>query len=168
MQTKEGQNLNFAVNITQIYSLSTTSPITVGSNTVPKEDVDYDKITITEDTTKSGSTSTAQEIPSGYFITGSIDTSVTANGLDSYRITLTKKSRVSLLGRTTTDYDSDMDNMYMIISDSTGTPILLGYEDSGFYDIFADLEAGTYYIQIFTLPYKITVPLPYMLYYNVY
>jgi S1-C subfamily serine protease len=169
MQTKEGQNLNFAVNITELYTLDTSSPITVGSITTPKEDVDYDKVTIIEDTTKSGNIGTAQEVPTGYFITGSIDTSVVSNGLDSYRITLTKKSRVSLLGRTTTDYDTDMDNMYMVISDSTGNPLLLGYEDeSGFYDIFADLDAGTYYIQIFTLPYKISVPLPYILYYNVY
>jgi len=169
MQTKEGQNLNFAVNITELYTLDTSSPISVGSITVPKEDVDYEKVTIAEDTAKSGNIATAQEVTNGYFITGSIDTSVVANGLDSYKITLTQKSRVSLLGRTTTDYDTDMDNMYMVISDSTGNPILLGYEDeSGFYDIFADLDAGTYYIQIFTLPYKISVPLPYILYYNVY
>jgi len=169
MQTKEGQNLNFAVNITELYTLDTSSPISVGSITVPKEDVDYEKVTIVEDTAKSGNIATAQEVTNVYFITGSIDTSVVANGLDSYKITLTKKSRVSLLGRTTTDYDTDMDNMYMVISDSTGNPILLGYEDeSGFYDIFADLDAGTYYIQIFTLPYKISVPLPYILYYNVY
>lgn len=176
MQTKEGQNLNFAVNITELYTLSTSSPVTVGSNTVPKEDVDYKKVTIAEDTTKSGNIATAQEVPTGYFITGSIDASSTSNssdsnriGLDSYRFTLTNKSRISLLGKTTTDYESDMEKMYMVISDSNGTPILMGYEsDTGFYDIFEDLNPGTYYIQVFTIPLKISSPLPYILYFNVY
>lgn len=168
MQYTEGQNLNFALNITQLYSISTAAPVAVGSISTSTDDTDYSKIMITEDTTKSGYLATAQDIPAGYYIKGSIDTSIDSYGIDSYRITLTKTSRVTLVGTPITDYTSDIDNMYMSVYDPiTSKDILYGYEDDyGFLDISADLPAGTYYIQVYTIPGKIFVPLPYLVYYT--
>lgn len=168
MQYTEGQNLNFALNITQLYSVSTSDPVAVESISGSPDDTDYAKVTITEDTAKSGNLSTAQDVPPGYYIKGSIDPSSDPYGLDSYRITLTKATtRISLLGTPTTDYISDLDSMYMEVWDSNGKFLLSGYEDDyGLLDINADLPAGTYYIHVFTLPGKIYLPLPYLIYYS--
>lgn len=171
MQYSEGQNLNFALNITQIYSIDTLNPTPVSSGSSESTDTDYSKITIKEDTTKSGSISTAQDVPGGYYISGSIDPAGDAAGLDSYRITLDKLSRISVLASTATSYSSDLSNLHLIITDSNNKAILYDYTDDdgdGFLNIFTDLPAGTYYIQVCTIPGKTYVPLPYFIYYNVY
>lgn len=170
MQYSEGQNLNFALDITQLYSVSTLDPIDVSSLS-ESEDTDYSKITVKEDTAKSGSTSTAQDVPSGYYITGSIDTTTDPVGTDSYRITLDKYSRISVLAAAATAYPSDLSNLHLTIADSNNRTLLYNYTDDdsdGFLNIFADLPAGTYYIQISAVPGKIYMPLPYFIYYKQY
>ncbi|SHO50910.1 trypsin-like peptidase domain-containing protein [Anaerocolumna xylanovorans] len=176
MQYSEGQNLNFALNITQVYSISTLEPIPVSSsNNNENTDTDYSKITIKEDTAKSGNISTAQDVPAGYYITGSVDPSanpgVNPTGLDSYRITLDKYSRISVLAATATSYSSDLSGLHLSIADSNNKPILYEYtddDDDGFLNVFADLPAGTYYIQVSAVEGKVYAPLPYFIYYNVY
>lgn len=170
MQYSEGQNLNFALNITQLYRISTLDPVPVSSLT-EDSDTDYSKITINEDTSKSKSIATAQDLPDGYYVTGTIDPSADSIGTDSYRITLDKYSRIGVMAATTTEYPTDLKNMHLIIADSNNKAILYDYTDDdsdGFLNIFADLPAGTYYIQVCTMPGKIYVPLPYFIFYNQY
>ncbi|BCJ98160.1 trypsin-like peptidase domain-containing protein [Anaerocolumna chitinilytica] len=170
MQYTDGQNLNFALNITQIYSISTLAPVSVGSID-DSDDTDYSKITIQEDSTKSGATATAQDIPDGYYVTGSIDPSTDPAGLgtDSYRITIDKYSRISVLATTTTSYPSDLNNMHLMILNSSNKTILYDYtdeDDDGYLNIFADLPAGTYYVQVNAVPGKVYASLPYFLYFK--
>ncbi len=169
MQYVDGQNLNFALNITQVFDVDRSNPIAVSS--MPSIEPDTSDLILAEDTTKSGEISTAQEISSGQFVNGSIDPTVDRTGTDYYRIILTKNSRITVVSLSDTGYSTDINNMTVKVIDAAGMvnvdSEIYYYEGSPYWLISKELPAGTYYIKVSTDPGKLYLPMPYNVYFEI-
>src|SRR5690606_29742653 len=80
----EGQNLNFAININELYRVSIANPLTVAEfYEINSNILDSVDDLILEDEALSGNINTAQNIPAGIIVMGSIS----SLGKDYYRFT---------------------------------------------------------------------------------
>lgn len=158
MQLVDGQNLNFAINIYQLYYVDMSSP-------VPAEEFYADSLNeiaknlINEDETKSGSLQTAQLIENKKYIYGTINPS---QNVDYYRFTLTKTSTVVFMGATETD--SEMEHLNMGIFDQYDKQLSYAYEYEDYIYTTAILQPGTYYAEIYTSTENLTTEVPYLVY----
>jgi S1-C subfamily serine protease len=139
----DGQNLNFAVNVYQIYKLNYDNAIKADeyydANMTPKK--------VSEDESKSGNTGTVQLIENNSLVTGSLHDS---NSADGYRISLPNGGTVSAVCMTSND--NDMQNTYFTIIDNDMKTIADSklYTDDGYYRLLdADLKAGEYYVLVY-------------------
>jgi hypothetical protein len=166
MQYDYGQNLNFAINIQQLYAIDTTISTSV-SDFYKLTFADYYKdIAILEDDTKSGSISTAQELPTEFYAVGSIDTTKDQTGRDYYKFTLANAGNIYMEGGANSYDEEDTKMMSFAIVDSTGNVVANSTYSADYWtwEIDADLPAGTYYITTYVESGKVTEPLPYMIY----
>lgn len=171
MQYVDGQNLNFALNITQVYDIDRSNPTAVSNMPADEPASDSSEQILKEDTAKSGNIATAQELPSGQYADGSIDPTVDHTGTDYYRITLTKNSRIMVIAAADTKYSSDINNMTAKVVDAAGMvnidSEIYYYDDTPYWYISKELPAGTYYIKVFTDPGKLYLPMPYYVYFGI-
>lgn len=103
---EEGQNINFAISINELYQVSTGNPVSVIKfNTMEK---DHKKsLEIYEDTTVSNNFRECQSLVSGSTVYGTIKGTI----CDVYKFTLSKTHSVSIIGGTTNGDDNDLNSM---------------------------------------------------------
>lgn len=162
MGIEEGQNLNFAINISYIYMISTANPVTVTEfASYENNDADLASQTVYEDNSLSGSMSTCQLVPSGFKLVGQI----THLETDTYKITLTENSEIGFAGASLIN-DTVTELLSFSITGENGSVIANGtsavYNNTLFKFISCDLPAGTYYINVFADPLKVKNEIPYM------
>lgn len=168
MQYVDGQNLNFAIDIEQLYSIDTTKPMSV-SDFYRESFADYyANIAILEDETLSSSTSTAQELPNEFTAVGSIDTSKGNDGRDYYKFTLSAAGTVYADAMAATYNYDDSKKMAFSITDANGNVIASStyFEDYDAWYIESYLSAGTYYLTTYSTAGSFSEPLPYVVYYE--
>ena len=155
MTIGQGQNLNFAINIHQLYLVDTSKPITVAEyykdvfkeKPLPDNSADY----IIEDEKKSSSMETSQSIPLFTYVYGN------ARSLerDYYKFTIMEESYVGLYGVSIYADDSETSNLILHIYNENGQ-LLVGstnhYTEAGLLMKYAvaKLPAGTYYASVST------------------
>lgn len=160
MQLVDGQNLNFAINIYQLYYVDLNSPLEV-EEFYKKNKEEAALKQLAEDETKSGNLSTAQIIDNGTFILGSINPT---QNVDFYQFTLTQTSTVVFMGINDTDSDSDLDSINMGIFDQYDKQLSYAYEYEGYVYTTAILQPGTYYAEIYTSNLFLASEIPYIAY----
>lgn len=143
----DSQNLNFALNIYQIYKINLNSSIT--AEEFYKTNISKASATVYEDESKSGELVTSQEVAIGNILVGELEAS---NYVDFYHIKITKANHlfgVIILGNEA-DYDNIcfrlMDKNFNYMCDS------LKYttkDNEVYHCIDADLPVGDYYIAVF-------------------
>lgn len=150
LSISEGQNLNFAINIYQLYQVDTSRPTTVAEyyNSISSQEnqsnepVNY----VLEDDEKSGSIETSQLIP---FNTNIYGTALPL-GMDYYKFTLTEESYVGLYGLSYYADNSETANLVLSIYNENGE-LLIGsmnkYKDTGLLmkHAITRVPPGTYY-----------------------
>jgi hypothetical protein len=161
---EEGQNLNFAVNINQLYQVSTGNPIPVAEfNKLEKE---YKKsLEIQEDPALSGSTKTCQYIPSGNTVYGSCASSQ----FDVYQFTITKDRSVSIVCGTTAE-KSELDLLDVMIIDSKNIKAnwkakTEEIDGEPLKSLNCDLTPGTYWVLVGTYRFEKVIPYYYKITY---
>ncbi|MDF2804688.1 MAG: protease domain protein [Anaerocolumna sp.] len=160
MQLVDGQNLNFAINIYQLYYVDMSKPISADEFYKNSKEEAASK-QIAEDETKSGNLQTAQVIDNGTFIFGSINP---YQNVDFYQFTLTQASTVVFMGINDTDSEADLTNINMGIFDQFDTQLSLAYEDENYIYTTATLQPGTYYAEVYTSNANLTSEVPYIAY----
>lgn len=142
MYLVDGQNLNFAIYLPQIYQVSTANPMNVEEF--------YENTTesslLYEDTTVSGSKDTCQTLDSGSMMSGII----APNEIDYYRIELSAPSEVQFAGVHSSENIGDV---YFTIMDENGKMVEVAsaqkVKDKEMSIIESVLPSGTYYVTIF-------------------
>jgi hypothetical protein len=148
----EGQNLNFAINISELYRISTAKPITLEEyfDIYMKEFMEEMSDYFTkEDTAVSGDISTCQNVDSEEYVIGTINQEST----DYYKFTLSENTIIALVGAPYSLNEKDINNMSFSILDSTGntvgtSKIITDDYYSPTLAIEQELAAGTYYISV--------------------
>jgi hypothetical protein len=150
-----GQNLNLAIPIHKIFSVSTYNPMTFAEFVENSIDEIAKKIVI-EDKTKSGELSTAQVATIGYYIYGTFDTEeVEKDQIDVYKFVVTKPGYYELQVCDLTGKNGLYVGLY---SEKDGS---IGFDQAPYnmtedysnkesaYWIQAYLPEGTYYLGVF-------------------
>lgn len=145
----EGQNLNFAVNINELYKINTNTPTTITeyyNAYVEKLDKFLNAGEMDENPLVSNSSDNCQEVPSGYHLFGSI---AQPKAVDYYYFYVPEDSTffgiLYALNRT------DLYNMWFMIYDINGNEMGRGIEADDYLiqSVEFDIPAGYYYIEIF-------------------
>jgi hypothetical protein len=174
MYAEGGQNLNFAINISQIKGINTDNPMTVSeyysslypdgnsnNNSNPEENYE-DYQTLNEDTANSGNISTCQTVTPGYLMYGSIGPYT----IDYYRFNLASSADFLLAGTTSSGYDLELDYIYFALYNSKDELITVATpkitENGIILGIDRTLQADTYYIEIISDPDYINFDVPYI------
>ena len=155
MYLVDGQNLNFAIYLPQIYQVSTANPMTVEEF--------YEKTSsssiLYEDSSISGSKDTCQIIKSGSTVSGVI----APNEIDYYRIDLTAPSKVQVAGLHSSENIGDV---YFTIMNENGKVVEVAtaknVKDAVMAIIDGVLPAGTYYVTIFPKKETLTKSVDYL------
>ncbi len=155
MTIEKGQNLNFAINISELDRIKTESPITVSeyskinsaANTTNRSE-STDGPYIFEEPSKSYDISTCQEIFSEYGVFGEL---TPTSMLDFYYFKLNKKTEFSAAMISPEDNITDLKNMFFVVVDSNEKIILDSYyaKDYSYEFIYGYLSPGEYYIAVF-------------------
>ncbi|MDF2473055.1 MAG: Trypsin-like serine protease, typically periplasmic, containing C-terminal domain [Anaerocolumna sp.] len=145
MVAEEGQNLNFAININQVYEVSIANPVTVEE--YYELYLEYLKeYYLYEDTALSGSKETCQTVNAEkYAIFGTAAKGET----DYYKFTIDSETLVEIYGKAYTESDADLDNLKFTLLDANGTVVKeaeIEYYYGYYYAIEDVLPAGTYYL----------------------
>jgi hypothetical protein len=150
MYYEGGQNLNFAINISEVYLVSRANPITVEKYYEEyKEKIinDYPDLFVVEDSTVSNNQYTSQSISSEQFVVGS----ALPGEEDYYQFTVTESIGVYLAG-SPEDEKEDISNLYIAIVDVNNNvvDIALPYESyyGDYLETYYTVEPGTYYIAV--------------------
>lgn len=155
MTIVEGQNLNFAINISELGRIKTDSPVSVSEFYQSNEIQDTTDITdngdylyLFEDTAKSADLSTCQDVPSEAAVLGQLTPD---SMLDYYHIRLNRKTQVSAVLLSPDDNVTDLVNMYFVMIDSHDNMVLESdfAEDYSYQYFYDSLPAGDYYIVVF-------------------
>lgn len=161
----EGQNLNFAININELYRVSIANPLTVAEfYEINSNILDSVDDLILEDEALSGNINTAQNIPAGIIVMGSIS----SLGKDYYRFTLNKDNSIVVSGASLYG-NEDTEDLVFEIFDSNGNAVttipMPSYTQEGdlVNTIMSYLPAGTYYVGVSTTNYAIISPIPYVI-----
>lgn len=161
MQYVNGQNLNFAIHIYQLYSVDTNHPITA-DEFYNKNKADYDYLEVIEDKSKSGNMLTAQVIKNDTYLDGSLSSDSYS---DYYQFTLTEKSDVMIAATNYTDSSTDLSYIQVNIVDSNNKTLSSTYiPNDGYIYSFATLSSGTYYLKIFSNS-NLYTEIPYLAYF---
>lgn len=160
MQLVDGQNLNFAINIYQLYYVDLNNPISA-DEFYKKNQEEAALKQLAEDESKSGNLSTAQVIDNGTFILGSIKPS---QSVDFYQFTLTQTSTVVFMGINDTDSKDDLTNINMGIFDQYDKQLSYAYEYEDYVYTTAILQPGTYYAEVYTSNLSLSSEIPYIAY----
>lgn len=154
MYLVDGQNLNFAIYLPQIYQVSTANPMTVEEF----YEQTSGSILLYEDSTISGSKESCQTIESGVMVLGTI----APNEIDYYRINLSAPSQLQFAGVHSSE---NMEDVYFTIMDENGKVVEVAsgkqVNDTQMSVIESVLTAGTYYITIFPKKEALTGPVKY-------
>ena len=150
MYLKDGQNLNFSINIKELQKINTNHPISL-VNYYKQYDENYftqyfNENTIYEEPLLSQTIGTSQTVPAGSGVYGSVTSSEKG---DIYRIRVTEKCTMIgiILSRTTTD----MKNTYLSLLDFNGQKKLATAQESeeGNYQYLSyQIAPGNYVIVI--------------------
>lgn len=141
--TSNGQNLNFAVNINQLNKVNINSPI-LAADFYKKND---EPIMITEISSKSGQSSTAQVIDNNTIVEGSLTGS--DNMYDFYHFTLTESSKVTSILKAANSEDYNILSFAIVNSNiDIETYPKEDTDDNGekYRYLYTTLPAGDYYI----------------------
>lgn len=160
MQLVDGQNLNFAINIYQLYFVDLSEPISP-EDFYKKNSAEASYNELTEDVSKSGNMSTAQLIDNDTYIYGSIDPN---QNVDYYQFTITKTCSVLFMAINDTSSEKDLTHINMGIFDQSDNQITDTYEYDGYVYTTAELKPGTYYAEIFTSTENLSYEVPYIAY----
>lgn len=158
MQLVDGQNLNFAINIYQLYQVDRSKPITA-DEFCAKNKEEIEQNTITEDVLKSGSLYTAQEVKSGNYINGSLTSN---QDVDFYKFTLTKVTTVTFTAANATNSSSDLLQLNMGLFDQNDIQLSTARYYNGAVYTTAVLQPGTYYAEMYNTTQNITTSVPYI------
>lgn len=154
MYLVDGQNLNFAIYLPQIYQVSTANPMTVEEF----YEETSGSLLVYEDSKVSGSKENCQTIESGMMIYGTI----APNEIDYYRINLSAPSELLFAG---VHVAENIEDVYFTIMDENGKVVEVASEkqvnDTQMSVIESVLTAGTYYISIFPKKEALTGPVNY-------
>jgi S1-C subfamily serine protease len=150
MGYEEGQNINFAININQIYEVSRAYPITVG---------DYYEIYLAylkeyygddilyEDSALSGSMATSQAVTIDTTVLGS----AIKNETDYYKLSVDSETLVNFMGLAYPEDEADLFALKFTLLDAYGNTVkvaeiynLFGY----YYGLEEVLQPGTYYLSV--------------------
>ena len=160
MQYVDGQNLNFAINISQLDNVSTANPMTASeyysnSNTSTE-------LTLQEDESISDNMATCQTISNGAIVYGTVN----LRSLDYYKFTLNSTSKVFLGATPLSKSVLDMNRMYVCILDINNEIVAstsIESDDDITVLLFHDmLPAGTYYVAVFPEMDTIISEIPYL------
>ena len=168
MQYVDGQNLNFAINISQIDKVSIANPMTaseyygVGSIITNDNSNADTEVTLQEDESRSYDMTTCQTISSGDMVRGTVN----LQSLDYYKFTLNSSAMVVLGATPISNSIADMNRMYVCIFDSNNeiaaTTSIESVDDITLL-LFSDmLSAGTYYVALFPDVDTIISEIPYL------
>jgi S1-C subfamily serine protease len=149
----EGQNINFAININELYRISTAKPLNIRAfydaclKDMIKDNTEYYTL---EDTLVSGKMDTSQTVTEDDDIIGTIKQGDT----DYYKFTLTGNNTLYLEGVSLSFNEDLIKNLNITILDSTGNAVVksqLDYDD--YYELYMqtleqELSPGTYYISV--------------------
>lgn len=160
MQLVDGQNINFAINIYELYYVDMSKP-TLASDFYSKNKEEFVYNELIEDTSKSGNMSTAQTVDNSTFIYGSINS---YQNVDHYKFTLTKTSTVLLMAVNDTDSEEDIDHVNLGIFDQNDEQTAKTYIYDGYVYTTVTLEPGTYYAELFTSTENLSKEVPYVAY----
>lgn len=142
MYLVDGQNLNFAIYLPQIYQVITDKPLTVEEF----YEETSGSLLVYEDSKVSGSKENCQTIESGMMIYGTI----APNEIDYYRIHLSAPSQLLFAG---VHASKNIEDVYFTVMDDSGNVVEVASEkqvnDTKMSVIESVLTAGTYYITIF-------------------
>lgn len=154
MYLLDGQNLNFAIYLPQIYQVSTAKPMTVEEF---YENTSGSSL-VYEDSSVSGSKENCQAIESGVLVSGTI----APNEIDYYRINLSTPSKLQLAG---VHASENIGDVYFTIMDGNGKVVEVAsakqVDGTQMSVIDSVLSAGTYYITIFPKEKALTDPVKY-------
>ncbi|HWT73103.1 MAG TPA: trypsin-like peptidase domain-containing protein [Mobilitalea sp.] len=147
----DSQNLNFAVNVWQYTKLNYNSPITADAFYEANKQAAQaaEPTEVAEDTSKSGSMSTAQAISNNTYVSGSLNGS---NTVDYYKITLTAKGEVQAACQLGNDSDLSATYFQIVNSDQYIEAYSTVYTtDNGNKYLYLDkeLEAGDYWVVVY-------------------
>ncbi len=149
MSLKDSQNLNFAINISQIYKVNTAKPMTVNEfqkNIIGSSDNNY--VIMHEDNIKSNRMDTAQSLQMATTMYGAAN----PKKVDFYKLTLSTATLVSLSGYSADN--NDIGNFCFGLADSNGEAIVwsepYSYNGYSYLGYIKTLQPGTYYV--FALP----------------
>lgn len=142
MYLVDGQNLNFAIYLPQIFQVSTAMPMNIEEF--------YEKTSesslLYEDTAISGSKDTCQVLNSGSMMSGVIE----PNEIDYYRIDLPAPSEIQFAGAHSS---KNIGDVYFTIMDDGGKMVEVAtaqkVKDTEMSIIESVLPSGTYYVTIF-------------------
>ncbi len=170
LYAENGQNLNFAININQIYQVSKSDPMSVdmfyaSTHVADNEYSDVLDMIVYEDETVSNSYDGCQTIGSAEFVFGSVN----GEQIDHYAFEIENDDTTLLFyGYPLVNRYEDNYNLYYAIVDEDG--YVLGYaseattqmsgEDYYYQWAYGTLDAGTYYIVIYT-PDEVTEDIGY-------
>lgn len=142
MYLVDGQNLNFAIYLPQIYQVITDKPLTVEEF----YEETSGSLLVYEDSKVSGSKENCQTIESGMMVYGTI----APNEIDYYRIHLSAPSELVFAG---VHVAENIEDVYFTIMDENGKVVEVAsakqVNDTQMSVIESVLTAGTYYISIF-------------------
>jgi len=150
----DSQNLNFALDISQIYMVDTSSPMTVDEyyeQYLKELEDNLGSAVVYEDTTKSGSFDTCQEIYPLNVVFGTIY----PNEIDIYKIVIPEESLIVILGDGETGFETNslIIGLFEETNDPDG-PELVAVSENVYvgeilYQAIRDVfPAGTYYIAV--------------------
>lgn len=139
-----GQNLNLALEINQIYQVSTNNPLTIEE--FSKINSSNDMVLVEENEEFTADYTIGQKISVGDFIEGKMK----AGGeYDYYKINITESGYYIALVVDELRYEYETDLLLTLYNDKTESmePDTLGYVDNAFYQI-TYLTPGIYYVEI--------------------
>ncbi|WP_313133466.1 trypsin-like peptidase domain-containing protein [Anaerocolumna sp.] len=155
MYLVDGQNLNFAIYLPQIYQVNTSNPMTVEEF----YEETSKSLLLYEDTTVSGSKENCQTVEFGAMVSGTI----IPNEIDYYRFELSTPSQFRFAGVHTS---ANMEDVYFTIMDEGGKVVEVAspqlIDDTEMSVIDSVLTTGTYYVTIFPKKDALTGPVNYI------
>lgn len=143
MGYKEGENLNFAVNIAELKKIDLSHPRSIVAVTGGDSSLDINEIK--EDSSKSAAKSTAQVLKNKDMLTGSL---IDGSSSDYYRFELETTSNMILF--VGTEKDADYKHMKIELMDESGKVVYAPdmEKESGIIVISEMLKSGNYYLSI--------------------